>query len=852
MEATTSQVSLASLQTALAGRYSFERELGRGGMATVFLARDLTHDRHVAVKVLLPELAVTLGMERFLREIDVGTTLQHPRIVGVLDSGSSDGILYYTMPFIDGQTLRDRLNREKQLPVEDVIAIAQQVADALAYAHSKGIIHRDIKPENILLDKTGALVADFGIARAVSVAGGENLTRTGMAIGTPTYMSPEQAMGSRDVTPESDIYSLACVVYELLAGQPPFTGPTAMALLARHSLDNVPSLKIVRGTVPDAVEDAIVRAMAKVPADRFHLATDFANALTDTVGAARRRQDSLRAKAIAAETMERPALGSGSKRGLMIGAAAAVLALGGAGAWYVMSGSGASSSDASDAEAALARSIAVMYIEDRSPGNQMGYLADGITEALINELSAVPQLKVISRNGVAPFKGKPASDSIAQILKVGTFVTGVLTPAPGGNLKVELQLVDARTSKNLATTKVPAYPPDKLLELQDSLARDISFALRQNLGSEINTITMRAGTRNNAAWDAMQRANQVIGEVDALIRARQVPAALQKIEEADAALAKVEPIDKSWSQPIVDRAWLSFRKARQLGSSHPDFPKVLETGLAHADRALKLAPADTGAIEVRGTLHYWQWLNNVVPPENAVAVLKSAEADLSAATLAGNGGSATAWNALSHLRINKGELALAQMAAENAVKADPYLADVDRTIYRLFGAALDLGNRKEADRWCAEGNRRFPKNYLFTECKLLLFGLPGNKFSMDSVWALRDSVVAAAPPQRQEFFKLKTKLLVALALVQAGMPDSAKSLADASQGDAQVDQLRDLANLAAIVHAQAGDVDKALDYLAKFLAANPQARAFQANNNSEWFKPIRNDPRYKAMVGKTN
>jgi len=296
-------------------------------MATVFLARDLTRDKYVAVKVLLPELAVTLGQERFLREIDVGTALQHPRIVGVLDSGQAEGLLYYVMPYVDGASLRDRLNREKQLPVDDTIRIAQEVADALAYAHSKGVIHRDIKPENILLDASGAMVADFGIARAVSVAGGETLTRTGMAVGTPTYMSPEQAMGSKDVTPESDIYSLACVVYELLAGQPPFTGPTAMALLARHSLDSVPSLKIVRNTIPDAVEDAILRAMAKVPADRFHSATDFSNALTDDEGAARRRRDSLKAKAIAAETVERPALGRSRKKIGLIAAGVAGHAL---------------------------------------------------------------------------------------------------------------------------------------------------------------------------------------------------------------------------------------------------------------------------------------------------------------------------------------------------------------------------------------------------------------------------------------------------------------------------------------------------------------------------------------------
>ena len=270
MEQSVTGSPFSSLESALRGRYAFRRELGRGGMATVYLAHDSARDQLVAVKVLLPELAVNLGVDRFLREIEVGTMLQHPHIVGVLDSGQVEGTLYYTMPFVDGASLRERLQREKQLPISDVITLACEVADALDYAHSKGVIHRDIKPENILLSATGgAMVADFGVARAVSVAGGDTITRTGMTVGTPTYMAPEQAMGSRDVTPESDIYSLGCVVYEMLAGQPPFTGPTAMAIFARHSLDNIPSLRIVRGTVPDAVEDAILQALAKVPADRF-------------------------------------------------------------------------------------------------------------------------------------------------------------------------------------------------------------------------------------------------------------------------------------------------------------------------------------------------------------------------------------------------------------------------------------------------------------------------------------------------------------------------------------------------------------------------------------------------------
>jgi serine/threonine-protein kinase len=843
VEATTSNISLSTLQNALAGRYAFERELGRGGMATVYLARDLTHNRYVAVKVLLPELAVTLGMERFLREIDVGTALQHPRIVGVLDSGSADGVLYYVMPFVEGMSLRDRLNREKQLSVDDTISISQQVADALAYAHSKGVIHRDIKPENILLDANGAMVADFGIARAVSVAGGETLTKTGMAVGTPTYMSPEQAMGSKDVTPESDIYSLACVVYEMLAGQPPFTGPTAMALLARHSLDNVPSLKIVRGTVPDAVEDAIVRAMAKVPADRFRSATDFSAALTDTVGAARRRQDSLKAKAIAAETVERPALGSGSKKKAMI-AAAVVLPLLAVGGWFGWKATqGAATPEGLEGDYAK-KNIAVMYFEDRSPGKQMGYLADGITEALINELSAVPQLKVISRNGVAPLKGKTvAPDSVARLLKVGTQVTGSVSPASGGRLRVDVQLVDALTGKQVASTRVE-QPQEKLLELQDSLAHEVSLSLRKGLGQEVQDLVSKAGTRNAAAWDAMQRAKQTLGEVEALFRARDVPATMDKITQADAELAKVEGIDKSWAQPIIERAWLQFRKVRLLKPSDPEFAKTIEVGLAHADRALKLSPNDAEAVEVRGTLYYWQWLNNVISDTTRLAM---AERDLNQATQANNR-SATAWNALSHLLLNKKKYSEAKIAAEAAYRADPYVTDADRTIYRLFGASLDLGFRDQAAKWCAEGYARYPQNFLFTECKLWLYALPGPKPVMADVWKQYDAVVAAAPANRQDFYKLKGKLIVGVAFIRAGQPDSAKALADANQGDSEIDPRGELANIASIIYAQTGDKTTALEYLAKNLAANPQQRAFTANDKSWWLQDLRSDPRYKSLV----
>ncbi len=220
---------LDRLKTALADRYAIEQEIGAGGMATVYLAEDLKLHRKVAVKVLRPELAAALGPERFLREIEIAAKLHHPHILALHDSGEVDGFLYYVMPYVDGESLRDRLNREKQLPVEDALQIAREVADALGSAHRHDVIHRDIKPENILLEEGHAVVADFGIARAIHAAGGEQLTETGLAVGTPAYMSPEQAMGSKELDGRSDLYSLGCVLYEMLAGQPPFTGAPSRA-----------------------------------------------------------------------------------------------------------------------------------------------------------------------------------------------------------------------------------------------------------------------------------------------------------------------------------------------------------------------------------------------------------------------------------------------------------------------------------------------------------------------------------------------------------------------------------------------------------------------------------------------
>jgi serine/threonine-protein kinase len=285
------------LRSALADRYLIERELGRGGMAVVFLAHDEKLGRDVALKVLRPELAASLGADRFLREIEIAAKLTHPNILPLHDCGEADGQLYYSMPFVEGESLRDRLNREKQLSIDDAVQVTREVADALGHAHALGIVHRDIKPENILFQGGHALVADFGIARAVSAAGAETLTETGLAVGTPAYMSPEQAAGEQDVDGRSDIYSLGCVLYEMLGGDPPYTGSTPRAILARKLTDPVPSLQVVRETVPDEIEQVVLKALAKTPSDRFATATQFVEALArkgsdlvSTAPASRRRR----------------------------------------------------------------------------------------------------------------------------------------------------------------------------------------------------------------------------------------------------------------------------------------------------------------------------------------------------------------------------------------------------------------------------------------------------------------------------------------------------------------------------------------------------------------------------------
>ncbi|HEX6090867.1 MAG TPA: serine/threonine-protein kinase, partial [Gemmatimonadales bacterium] len=453
----TNSDSLERIRAALAGRYEIERKLGEGGMAIVYLARDVRLDRTVAIKVLRGEVALALGGDRFLREIKLASHLQHPNILAVWDSGDADGILYFVMPFVTGESLRDRLDREKQLSLEDAIMITREIADALHYAHGKGIVHRDIKPENILIEQGHAILADFGIARAASESGNK-LTETGMSVGTPTYMSPEQSMGGDQIDGRSDQYSLGCVLYELLAGQPPFDGNNTMAILAKHSMEAVPSLQVVRSSVPDDVEDVVMRSLEKTPADRFRSMKEFGDALgaADISTAARRtptrggiRRPSGAAVRRNTGRFAEAAPASGRRRMFAIAGVAALILIGGGSFAWKLKASGSPSAGPDP------KRIAVMYFDTRG-GDSLQFIADGLTEALISQLSQVEPLTVISRNGVDGYRDAEP-DSVARALNVGTLVEGKVEQA-GDLLRLTVAMLDAEGQEIRGTRKTIDRP----------------------------------------------------------------------------------------------------------------------------------------------------------------------------------------------------------------------------------------------------------------------------------------------------------------------------------------------------------------------------------------------------------
>ncbi|MBA2291757.1 MAG: protein kinase [Gemmatimonadales bacterium] len=528
--------STERLKAALADRYRVERELGQGGMATVYLAQDLKHHRPVAIKVMRPEVTAELAADRFLLEIRTTANLQHPHILPLFDSGtiaveSSDlrltTQLYYVMPFIEGESLRDRLDRDGPLPVDDAVRLVCEVAGALDYAHQQGILHRDLKPENILISRGHALLADFGIARATGSTGRERLTQTGLAIGTPTYMSPEQATGEAELTPASDVYGLATILYELLTGDPPFTGATFEAILVKRFTQEAPRLRARRADAPMSCDTAVGRALARDPAARFASASEFAAALAPVAvppGDAARNQH--------------------------------------------------------------VTSLAVLPFENLSPDAENGYFSDGLTEEVITTLSKVGTLRVISRSTMMQFRDRTRSaGDVARTLGVTHVLEGSVRKA-GDRLRISASLLAAGSDASLWAERFDGLLAD-VFDIQDRVAAAVVSALEIVLTPEELRKLAEHPLENAEAYDHYLRARQALNDFSMSGTER----AFGYLNEA-LALAPDNVV-------LLRGLGIACYAAANTGE-RPDRQELLARALDYAEAIERLQPSSPYSAEIRG------------------------------------------------------------------------------------------------------------------------------------------------------------------------------------------------------------------------------------------------------------
>src|SRR5213082_1428323 len=642
--------AVAVVTAALGDRYAIDRELGRGGMATVYVAQDRRHAREVAIKVLRPDVAAAIGAERFLREIAIAARLTHPHVLPLIDSGQAAGSLYYVMPYVRGESLRQRLARERRLPLKDALRIARELGAGLDYAHREGFIHRDVKPENVLLADGHAVIADFGIARAICQScDGQNVTEVGLTIGTPEYMSPEQAAGDRDLDGRSDLYSLACVIYETLAGEPPFAGASARAVMAQHLSEAPPPLRARRPDAPAAVEQALARALAKDPADRFASVAQFVAALeaTDAPGAA-------------------PAL------------------------------------------VGKTRSLAVLPFVNGSADPENEYLCDGVTDELINALTKVEGLRIASRTSVFALKGKPQDiRAIGALLGVSAVLDEIARTIVS-TLRTTFLADIADPTPRRYTDNVQAYS----LYLkgrfcwnkrsQEGVREAIAY-FEQAIDHDPGYALAYSGLSDSYALQVDYRGVPVT-EVYALAR-RYALKALElddNLPEAHTSLAWVQ-FAYDWDWEAAER---SYRRALELNpgyaTGHHWYSFVLlvsgqaEQALVEAHTALELDPSSISIRRGLGWLYYYTRRY-----ESAVYHLRRA--------IAMNPTSEDTYRILGLVLTQQGAYAEAERAFREAITLSPELSYATAGVAHVLALR---GRRREAEAMVAELEARAREHYV--------------------------------------------------------------------------------------------------------------------------------------------
>jgi TolB-like protein len=602
----------------------------------------------------------------------------------------------------------------------------------------------------------------------------------------------------------------------------------------------------VRPTVSVELEAVVLKALAKVPADRFQTGHEFAEALRnpDKAQIARWTTTSrvFTARDMPAGMATSPS--SRTRRRLAIAALAVavpVLAVGGW-AWRA-----ARSRADAGSTIANAKKIAVMYFDDVSSGHTLGYVADGLTEGLIDQLKGVRSLSVISKNGVQPFKGGTVSpDSIGRTLSVGTLVRGDVETS-NGQLRVTVRLVDAASGADFERASF-AEPAARVLVLEDTLASQVARMIRRRLGQEIQLRSEREATQSADAWALVQQAEERRKEGERRMTTNDTTGMLAAFAGSDSLLLRARALDGRWPQPALDRALIDYRASRFFGDDQTRAARWIDSGVVQAGLALASSPKNPTAFELRGTLRYWRYLLNIEPdPKKADDSLAAAQSDLETATRL-NPAQAGAWAALSHLYAVKLDMPGSKLAARRAYEEDAYLSNADLVVWRLFTTSYDLEQFAEAKHWCAIGQQRFHAETRFAECGLRMMATSAATPDIPRAWRLADSLVADAPSGERAFRRWQAPVLTAAALAKAGLADSARHVLARVDVPAAVDPTRDIAMDEAFAWTLVGDKDAALKQLTLFVTANPRAGSGLGNDNGWRFRALRTDPRFQALT----
>jgi TolB-like protein len=622
----------------------------------------------------------------------------------------------------------------------------------------------------------------------------------------------------------------------MLAGDPPFTGSTAHAIVARHLVDPPPRLRTVRHTVSPALEAAVEKALEKVPADRFATAGEFAEAI-ETAGAT-----------VPQTWLARSLLRMAELRGFRVVALVGML-LAVIGGLFAIRHSGLGSKRPAEENVPTTpdpRRIAVLYFVDSSETKDLQYLADGLTEKLIEDLRRAPSVRVISQYGVAPYRDSKASlDSIARALQVGTLVTGVLASS-GTRVRVTVTVIDGATGTSVGGSTFEHSR--EVVALRSSLLTEIALDLRPRLGLIVQPSGELHDTHDAGAWDLVFNAEAARGSIDGLLAAADTAAATRALTLADSLLARASAMDRKWVMPVVERGWVAYERRKIVGWEKGPASDWTRRALSFADQALRIE-VDPEAHRLRGTVRYIRWLLALDPsPLTSRQLLDSAAADLRAGGDSTSPNGASAWALLSHLYARTSDPAQSNLAALRAMEADPYLPDANELLYRAFSSSVDREDGTNADQWCREGRRRFPKDSYFTECQLDLMALPGQKVDVQRAWEILEDDVGLWPPNARDFRRRRDQMLMGFVLVNAGLRDSADHLALRSRADTTVDPNRELLYFEAALRNLLGDRDESLRLLKLYLTANPQDRSTIANDQSYWWRGVREDPRFQQLV----